>query len=102
MDNNAAERGLRPIAVGRKNWLFCGSDDHAQAAANLFSLIASAKLHRLDPELYLAELIRVMPLWPRDRYLELAPKYWKVTRERLDPPQLAAEFGPLTIPPPEQ
>jgi transposase len=88
MDNNAAERGLRPIATGRKNWLFFGSDDHAHAAANLFSLIASAKLHALDPESYLAEIIRVMPYWPRGRHLELAPKYWAATRARLDPREL--------------
>src|SRR5262249_25403159 len=77
MDNNAAERALRSsVATGRKAWLFFGSEDHAQAAANLFSLIASCKLHRLDPETYLAEVIRVMPYWPRARYLELAPKSW--------------------------
>ena len=50
MDNNASERALRHIAVGRKAWLFFGSDDHAKAAGNLFSLIASCKLHGLDPE----------------------------------------------------
>jgi transposase len=66
MDNNASERALRSsIAVGRKAWLFFGSDDHAQAAGNLFSLITSCKLHRLDPESYLADVIRVMPLAPR-------------------------------------
>jgi len=56
----------------RKAWLFFGSDDHATAAANLFSLIASCKLHALDAETYFAEVIRVMPHWPRDRYIESA------------------------------
>ncbi|MCW5593714.1 MAG: transposase domain-containing protein, partial [Burkholderiales bacterium] len=65
--HNATERALRPIAVGRKAWLFFGSSDHAQAAANLFSLIASCKLHGLDAESYLADVIRVVPYWPRDR-----------------------------------
>ena len=97
--NNAAERELRRIAVGRNAWLFVGSDDHAHSAGHLFSLIASARLHRLDPEAYLRDLFRVLPHWPRDRYLELTPKYWAHTRERLDPVQLAAELGPLTIPP---
>jgi len=59
--------------LGEKAWLFFGSDDHAQAAANLFSLIASCQLHGLDPETYLAEIFRVLPYWSRDRYLELAP-----------------------------
>lgn len=99
MDNNASENALRIVATGRKAWLFFGSDDHADAAANLYSLIASCKLHALDPECYLAELIRVMPYWPRDRYLELAPAYWAKTRERLAPNELDAELGHITVPP---
>jgi transposase len=98
LTNNQSERELRRIAVGRKAWLFVGSDDHAQAAGNLFSLIASARLHRLDPEAYLRHLIRVLPHWPRGRFLELAPRYWTATRARLDPAQLEAELGPLTVP----
>jgi hypothetical protein len=105
LDNNGSERALRRIAVGRKNWLFCGSDDHASAAANLFSLVASCKLHALDPEAYLADVIRVMPYWPRDRYLELAPKYWACTRARLDQTELARPLGHISMPrplPPEE
>ncbi len=97
--NNASERELRRIAVGRNAWLFVGSDDHAQAAGHLFSLVASARLHRLDPELYLRDLFRVLGHWPRERYLELAPKYWAATRARLNPAELAKEIGPITIPP---
>ena len=100
LDNNGSERALRTIATGRKNWLFFGSDDHAQAAANLFSLVASCKLHGLDPELYLAEIIRVMPYWPRTRYLELCPRYWLDTRARLDSRQLELPVGHITVPPP--
>jgi len=99
-DNNASERELRQIAVGRKAWLFVGSDDHAASAGNLLSLIASARLHGLDPEEYLRDVFRVLPHWPRDRHLELAPKYWAATRARLDPRQLAAEVGPLDVPGP--
>ena len=98
LDNNASERALRKIAVGRKAWLFVGSDDHAQAAGNLMTLIASARLHGLDPEVYLRDVFRVFPFWPRDRYLELAPKYWLATRARLDAAELEAELGPLTVP----
>ncbi len=99
LENNASERALRQIAVGRKSWLFFGSGDHAQAAANLFSLIASCKLHGLDAETYLAEIIRIVPYWPRDRYLELAPKYWAATRARLDPRELERPIGRVTVPP---
>jgi transposase len=100
LDNNRSERELRRIAVGRKAWLFSGSDDHAESAGHLFSLIASARLHRLDPEGYLRDLFRVLAHWPRDRYLELAPKFWARTRARLDAVELAREIGPLTVPPP--
>lgn len=99
LDNNASERALRHIAVGRNAWLFFGSDDHAQAAANLFSLIASCKLHGIDAEGYLAEVIRLVPFWPRERYLELAPKYWRATRERLDARELERPIGHVTVPP---
>jgi len=99
LDNNHSERALRKVAVGRKNWLFVGSDDHAVSTANLLSMIASAKLHDLDPEQYLRDIFRVLPHWPADRYLELAPKCWLATRERLDAAQLDAEIGPLTVPP---
>lgn len=67
LENNAAERALRSIATGRRSWFFIGSDDHAHAAANIFSLVASCRLHELDAETYLAEIIRVLPYWPRDR-----------------------------------
>jgi transposase len=99
LDNNRSERALRSsIATGRKAWLFVGSDDHAQSAGHVFSLIASARLHRLDPETYLRDLFRVLPHWPRDRYLELTPKYWTTTRVRLAPAELAHEYGPLAVP----
>src|SRR5262249_21407628 len=100
LENNAAERALRIIAVGRKNWLFFGSDDHANAAGNLFSLFASCKLHGLDPEAYLADVTRVFPYCPRERYLELAPKDWLRTRARLDPKEMKLPLGHVTVPPP--
>jgi transposase len=102
LDNNASERELRRIAVGRKAWLFVGSDDHAEAAANLFSLIASCRLHRLDPETYLRDIFRVLVHWPKDRYLELARRYWSATRARLDPAELELPLGDRTIPPPPE
>ena len=98
LTNNGAERAIKAIALGRKAWLFCGSDDHAKSTAALYSVIASARLHRLDPEEYLRCLIRLVPLWPEDRMLELTPLFWERTRARLDPAQLAAEFGPVAVP----
>ncbi len=100
LDNNRSERELRRVAVGRKAWLFSGSDDHADAASHLFSVIASARLHGLDPETYLRDIFRLLAHWPRDRYLELAPLHWASTRARLDPDQLAREVGDVSIPAP--
>ena len=99
LENNRSERQLRRIAIGRKAWLFVGSDDHAVSAGHLFTMIASARLHGLGPETYLRDIFRVLAHWPNDRYLELAPKYWAKTRARLDPVELALEIGTLTVPP---
>jgi len=98
LDNTRAERALRKIVVGRKNWMFYGSDTHAEAAAAIFSLIASCRLHRLDPFTYLEEVLRLLPSWPRDRYLELAPAHWAATRPRLDPDELDTPIGAFTVP----
>ncbi len=100
LDNNRSERALRPMRVGQKAWLFCGSDEHAESATVLFTLAASARLHRLDPETYLRDIIRVKPHWPDDRLLELAPKSWAATRARLNLAQLVKEYGALDVPPP--
>lgn len=100
MTNNHSERQLRRVAVGRKAWLFLGSDDHGQAAGNLLTLIASARLHKLDPEVYLRDVFRVLPHWPRERFIELAPRYWRITRARLDSEELDREIGWLTVPEP--
>jgi transposase len=80
--------------------LFVGGDDHGQAAGNLLTLIASARLHKLDPELYMRDVFRVLRHWPRERYLKLAPRYWSATRARLDSNELEQEIGPLKIPEP--
>nr|WP_240358926.1 IS66 family transposase [Myxococcus vastator] len=100
LENNRSERELRRIAVGRKAWLFVGSDDHAERAGHLFTLIATARLHGLEPEAYLRDVLRVLAHWPHQRYLELAPKYWAATRARLLPAELDAEVGELTVPEP--
>jgi transposase len=100
MTNNRSERQLRRVATGRNAWLFVGSDDHGQAAGNLMTLIASARLHKLDPEAYLRDIFRVLPCWPSERYLELAPRYWLQTRARLVVAELECELGWLTVPEP--
>jgi transposase len=98
LDNTRSERSLRKIVVGRKNWMFYGSDGHAESAAAIFSIIASCRLHSIDPQQYLDEILRILPYWPRERYLELAPNNWPTTRARLDPDELNAPLCSFTIP----
>jgi hypothetical protein len=69
-----------------------------ESAAALFTLIASCRLHRIDPERYLDEVLRLLPYWPSERYLELAPKLWTLTRAKLDPKELEDPLGPITVP----
>lgn len=97
--NNLTELQIRHFAVGRKNWLFYGSEAAASAGSTWLTLVLSAKMHGLQVESYFRELFRVLPQWPKSRLLELAPHNWAGTRARLDPTQLAAEFGAVTIPP---
>jgi transposase len=99
LDNTRAERALRNIVVGRKNWLFYGTDTHAEAAAAIFSIIATCRLHAIDPFVYFDEVLRVLPYWPHDRYLELAPTRWLATRASLDPIQLERPLSEFTVPP---
>ena len=98
ISNNFTELQIRHIALGRNNWLFFGSEPDALVACTWLSLVASAKLHGLDPEQYLRDLFRVLPGWPSSRVLELAPKYWSRTRARLDAAELARPLGPIVIP----
>jgi transposase len=100
LDNTRAERALRQIVVGRKNWLFYGTDTHAEAAAAIFSIIATCRLHGIDPFTYFDEVLRILPYWPHDRYLELAPQHWIATRTRLDPDELARPLSRIVVPPP--
>ena len=84
MDNNAAERAMRPIPLGRKNWLHAGSDAGGERAAAIFSLTETAKLNSLDPEDYLRQVLERIAEHPVKRVHELLP--WNLTRvrERLD------------------
>jgi len=73
IDNNAAERALRAVAIGRKNYLFAGSDAGGERAAAMYSLIGSAKLNGLDPEAYLRHVLARIADHPISRIQELLP-----------------------------
>jgi len=76
IDNNIAERALRTVAIGRKNYLFAGSDRGGERAATFYSLIGTAKLNGLDPEAYLRELLTRIADHPVNRIAELLP--WNI------------------------
>lgn len=76
LSNNAAERALRGIALGRKSWLFAGSDRGGQRAATIISLIASAKMNDVDPQAWLADVLARIAEHPANRIDELLPWEW--------------------------
>ena len=77
MSNNAAERSLRGVALGRKSWLFCGSDRGGQRAAAMYSLIVTAKMNGVDPQAWLADVLDRIAAHPAHRLDELLPWNWK-------------------------
>ena len=87
LDNNVSERNLRREVLGRKNWLFLGSDEGARANTIFVSLLASCQLHGIEPWAYLRDLFCLLPSWPKSRVLELCPFLWKQTREHEDTQQ---------------
>lgn len=100
LDNTRSERALRQTVIGRKNYLFHGSDKHAQSTAAIYSVIASCRLHGIDSFTYIRDVLRLLPYWPRERMIELAPKNWNQTRARLNQDQLARHIGKIDVPPP--
>jgi transposase len=79
IDNNLAERTLRMVAVGRKNWLFVGHDNGGHRAAIIYSLVASCKLCGIDPFAYLRDVLERISTHPASRIAELLPRNWQPT-----------------------
>ena len=82
IDNNPAERALRPISIGRKNWLFAGSDAGGETLADAMTLIETAKLSGLDPEAWLADILARINDHPNPRLDEMLPWNWGNPAER--------------------
>jgi hypothetical protein len=76
IDNNVLERSLRAQAIGRKNYLFVGSDRGGRTAATLYSLVASCKRHRVDPFAYLKDILERSPTHPAKALGDLFPDAW--------------------------
>jgi len=77
LSNNAAERALRGIALGRRAWLFAGSDRGGERAAAIYTLIATAKLNGVDPQAWLADVLRRIADHPASQLYQLLPWHWK-------------------------
>ncbi len=76
IDNNAAERALRPVGIGRKNWLFAGADTGAETLARAMTIIETAKMNGLDPQAYLADVLDRIHDHKINRLDELLPWNW--------------------------
>jgi transposase len=78
IDNNPVEQTIRPVAIGKKNWLFTGSERAGKRAAVIQSLIGTAKLNGIDPAAWMRDTLEKLPVWPNKRIDELLPvKVWK-------------------------
>jgi transposase len=82
LTNNAAERALRGIALGRKSWLFAGSDRGGQRAAFMYSLIVTAKMNDIDPQAWLADVLTRIADLPQSRLPEMLPWNWRAQAEQ--------------------
>jgi len=82
LDNNVAERAIRPLAVGRKNWLFVGSEGGAEAAATFFSLIQTCRSLSINPRDYLEDVMRRLLDHPANRLSELLPDNWAKSQNK--------------------
>lgn len=82
IDNNACERQMRAVAVGRKNWLFAGSKDGGRRAAVLYSVLQSAKAAGVEPFAYLRDVLERIGTTPNDRVGDLLPARWKAAHEK--------------------
>lgn len=81
IDNNIAERAMRPLGIGRKNWLFAGSDKGGERIADILTIIETAKQHGLNPEVYLTDVLTRIQDHPTDRLEELLPWQWAPAKD---------------------
>jgi hypothetical protein len=78
IDNNPVENSIRPIAIGRKNYLFAGSHEAAQRSAMLYSLLGTCKLNGINPFLWLRDVLQRIPTHPINKIKELLPNNWNL------------------------
>ena len=82
LTNNASERALRPFCLGRKSWLFAGSNRGGERAAVMYTLIGTAKLNDVDPQAWLADVLARIAEMPQTRLHQFLPWHWKAERQQ--------------------
>ena len=82
LSNNAAERALRGVAVGRRNWTFAGSDAGGHRAAAVYTLIETCKMNDVDPQAWLADVLARLPDHPANKVADLLPWNWRSARQQ--------------------
>ena len=85
-DNNGIEHAIRPIAIGRKNWMHIGHIDAGDRAAVLYSIVASCRRLGIDVGAYLNDVLQKLPTTPADRIPELTPRNWRAAQQSLPSP----------------
>ena len=81
LDNNVAERGLRPLTIGRKNWLFVGSEDSGRSAATILSLVQTCRNLKINPQEYLEDVLRRIMSHPSKQIHQLLPDSWLAAKQ---------------------
>jgi transposase len=99
LHNNDSERELRAAVLGRANWVAYENETGLKLYSTYRSLIASCTLHKLNPERYIEQMLRLIPHWPVTRVIELAPKYWKQTVANLNHEQHRILTAPWELDP---
>jgi hypothetical protein len=82
LDNNVAERAIRPLTIGRKNWLFVGSEDGGRATATVMSLVQTCRNLDINPQDYLEDILRRIMSHPAKQIHELLPDQWSEARSQ--------------------
>ncbi len=77
IDNNPVENSIRPVAIGRKNYLFAGSHEAAQESAMVYSLLGTCKMHKINPWEWLKDVLTRLPDYPINKIKDLLPHNWK-------------------------
>jgi hypothetical protein len=81
IDNNLVENAIRPTAVGKKNWLFFGSEEAGQRSAVMYTLIQNCRLHGVEPYTYLKDVLERLPRTTNQQVAQLTPLNWKLARQ---------------------